>query len=188
MELKGTGCVRGIGGLHRQGVGPFPDGIGDVEGERQVAAGVFSDLGAVDPDGGLVINRLEMEKQAFPRGFGGGDFALIPDGIFRGDTLFDSGKGRLDGEGNKDVARPFGGHRGGVFRGQRVFPKAIQIGPLVAGEGGPGILAPSLVGRDFGTPFGEHGIGSGLPGLDMASQKGDGEESSDHDRGLLVRT
>ena len=98
------------------GVGGIPDGddellllrlrlerVGDVEGERVVAAFVRADGFAVDEDLGAPVDRAEVQQQ--PRAFRRrrGEGAAIPEPLLRGERLLDAGERRFDGEWNESL-------------------------------------------------------------------------------------
>ena len=161
---------------------------GDVEREGKVAAGVGAHLGVVDPDRGLVIHGLEVEQRALAIAPGRRlEAAAIPQGVLGSDALLDAGKGGLDGKRHENVAGPVCRRGGGGFRCDLVFPEAVEVAPGTAGEGRPGILLPGGFRGEFRSPFGEHGIRRGLPGLSIGGMergqrrqqaRGAGEEDS----------
>src|SRR5579871_1309342 len=69
LALRLPACALGVGGivygnddlLGSAGL----EGVGDIEGEGGVAADVFAQLLAVDPDRRMPIHRAEVEQDAF---------------------------------------------------------------------------------------------------------------------------
>ncbi|MPM77853.1 hypothetical protein SDC9_124861 [bioreactor metagenome] len=122
-----------------QGPGPhgqfeaFRPVAAEINGERGEAAAVTGLLRAVDPDGGIVIDRLKMEQQPLspPRGRHP-DFAPVPYYIHE-ISMSDPGKGGFRAERHGDLLRKSdGGARFPIFMIDGKQPGAVQIEPGVA--------------------------------------------------------
>lgn len=126
--------------------------VGDVGGEPGVAAGVFGDLGAVDPDGGLVVDGVEVELQplvlAVP--------VLADRPVLRhGDELavehvvlvaLQTGELGLDRERHDDLlVELLAEDRLLALGGPGELPGAVEVLPLVADLLRPGVLGQRVV-------------------------------------------
>src|SRR5262249_18476635 len=73
--------VGALGGVEIDGENIFTGKVdvrGEMEGERRVAAFVFAELGAVDPDGGGGHGAFEIDEDVFAARFGGElEFAAV---------------------------------------------------------------------------------------------------------------
>ena len=55
-----------VGGADGEGVFSRLQCVGDVEGEGHIAAGMVADVLSVDPHGGLIVARADMQEGAAP--------------------------------------------------------------------------------------------------------------------------
>lgn len=170
---RGVDDAAGVGGLLALGlVRPGPVGdrdddllgtaaqkrVGDVGGEPGVTAGVFGDLGAVDPDGGPVVDGVEVELQ--PLVLAGRALAVLAALADRpvlrhGDELavehvvlvaLQAGELGLDRERHDDLlVELLAEDRLLALGGPGELPGAVEVLPLVANLLRPGILGQRVV-------------------------------------------
>ena len=104
--------------------------LGDVEGERRVAARMRTHFDVIHPDVGHPVDGTEMQQDAtvFPVA-GHRESLLIPQCLVGADFLLHARQRRLDAEGHEDVALVFLGHLL-PFRRDGVLPKAVEVFPF----------------------------------------------------------
>ena len=130
------------------------EGLGDVEGERVVAAPVRTDLVPVDPDRGIPIDGAEVQQNPLTLPVGRKrELAAVPEPTVGPDRLHHAGERRLDGERHQNL--PIEGFDLlFVSRTNRVFPKAVQVMPVLSDHLRAGIFSQRIVGRDVFRPTG----------------------------------
>ena len=129
-------------------------GVGDVEGERVVAAAVFADLRSVHPHGGVPVHGAEVQQQpAVARHGGRREGAVVPEALRVGDGALHSAELRLHRERHEDLAVPVRGLRGAAV-GDGVVPLAVEVGPDRARELWARIVGPGALGGDVPEPAG----------------------------------
>ncbi|KAK8924376.1 hypothetical protein VCV18_004796 [Metarhizium anisopliae] len=158
-RLLADGDDLGVGGVvHKDEAGRGRQGgrlivrspahvLGDVDGEAEIPADVVAGAGAVDKDGGLVVDGLKVEQDAGAApGVGHGERAAEPH-VRRVEAL-DAREAALDARRHQDLARErrrrraVGARVGGV--GVAKGPEAVEIPPVVAPELRPGVLGPRV--------------------------------------------
>ena len=134
-----------------------------VAGDRREAAAMARHLDAVDPDGRVVIHRLEMEQHVPARPLRRDrDCASIPDGVHPVGVA-DAGEGRLRAEGYDDalgkLALGQAAFQAAVARIDLELPFTVQAQPIVAHELRTGVFR---AGDAFG--HGGHSLRRSRPG------------------------
>src|SRR6266571_8457500 len=119
-------------GLDDEHVVPSARDVRDVGGERAVAALMAGDLDVVDPDGAAVVDRPEMQEQAFC--IGRIEPTPVPDHV--AGQPADPGEVRFRAKGNEDA--PI---EGGLLAGAEL-PFAVEVEPFRALEVGSRVLWP----------------------------------------------
>jgi hypothetical protein len=141
----------------------FVEGVGDVEGEGVVAAGVVADFFAVDGDFAFPIDGAEVEEEAtgvFEVGRVEG--AVIDELVIRANSFHDAGEGRFDGEGDEDLAVIFAWQARSLPH-DGIVPEAVEVGPVVANELGAGVFGVDIGGRNILGPAGHERAGGRFP-------------------------
>ena len=153
-HLLPAGVRGGLGEVahpHLEEVLPVAEGIGDIEGERQVAAGVPANLGAVDPDHAALVDSAEVKKDAIA--VRPVEAAAVPEPLLRLQLPTHAGELGLRRERHHDRGP---GLRAPVVGGERVLPRAVEVHPTLADELGTGMLGQRQLGVDLVTPPGQH--------------------------------
>ena len=125
-----------VGGADCEGVFSRLQCVGDVEGEGHIAAGMVADVLSVDPHGGLIVARADMQQGMPPRTLPvrrQGDGAAVPDAVAEV-CVADAGQPAFPAEGYCD-----GFGKGGVVLEAASFaafrtvcpvrPCAVEIDP-----------------------------------------------------------
>ena len=136
--------------------------VGDVEGERVVAATMHAELPAVDEDRGFPVHRPEVEQEPSAalqarRAEG----PVVPEARAVAGRAPHAAQLRLDGEGDQDPAVPGGGLRR-VLRRQGIVPEAVETLPRRARHLWPWILRKDSAGPDVVRPPRDQGRRRGL--------------------------
>ena len=153
LAVELVGGVGGVGDADGEGVVAGLESLGDVERERQVAAGVGADFLVVDPDGRLVVDGLEVE-QVRGRPCCGVEVegAAVPEGVVGVSAPLTPESADSMAKGTRILPSQLLGRLGVPDRGDGVVPEAVEVGPVVAFIVGPRVLAPGVLGGDAFRP------------------------------------
>ena len=158
--------------------------VGDVDGERVVAAGVAADGLAVDDDRGVVVDGLEVQLQPLSLAdlpvLGHLERAAVPHVRL---VAHDPGQRGLDRVRHEDALAERLPDRRGLTRGRLgELPDAVEVLPLVAGQLRPRVVGEGVRRRDVLRPRRGQRGSQPLPlWCGRGARRGGGAEAGDRD-------